>query len=170
MLTYSTVFNEKHELEVMAGNELRRNYNTSIATKGFGFDPKTLTTIQIVFPNEKMANEAAYRTYRKTQNENAFASFYATASYTYDRKYTFFGSVRYDGSDLFGVDPKYKYLPLWSASGSWLVSEEEFLKDNSTISNLRLRASYGLQGNIDKGTSPFVVGEYNNLDHFTGKF
>ncbi len=162
MLTYSTVFNEKHELEVMAGNELRRNYNTSIATKGFGFDPKTLTTIAIPFPDEKTANEAAYKAYRKTQNENAFASFYATASYTYDRKYTFFGSVRYDGSDLFGVDPKYKYLPLWSASGSWLVSEEEFLKDKSTISNLRLRASYGLQGNIDKGTSPFVVGVYNN--------
>jgi TonB-linked SusC/RagA family outer membrane protein len=162
MLSYSTVFNEKHELEVMAGNELRRNYNTSIATKGFGFDPQTLTTIGIVFPDDKTANEAAYKAYRKTQNENAFASFYATASYTYDRKYTFFGSVRYDGSDLFGVDPKYKYLPLWSASGSWLVSEEEFLKDKSTISNLRLRASYGLQGNIDKGTSPFVVGVYNN--------
>jgi TonB-linked SusC/RagA family outer membrane protein len=162
MLTYSTVFNEKHELEVMAGNELRRNYNTSIATKGFGFDPKTLTTIQIIFPDSRKANEPAYKAYRKMQNENAFASFYATASYTYDRKYTFFGSVRYDGSDLFGVDPKYKYLPLWSASGSWLVSEEEFLKDNSTVSNLRLRASYGLQGNIDKGTSPFVVGTYNN--------
>ena len=162
MLTYSTVFNEKHELEVMAGNELRRNYNTSIATKGFGFNPKTLTTIQIVFPEGKKANDPAYKTYTKNQNENAFASFYATASYTYDRKYTFFGSVRYDGSDLFGVDPKYKYLPLWSASGSWLVSEEEFLKDNSTVSNLRVRASYGLQGNIDKGTSPFVVGGYNN--------
>lgn len=169
MLNYSTVFNEKHELDIMVGNELRRNYNTTIATKGFGYDPKTLTTTQIIFPNQSVADEASYKTYRKNKNENAYASFYATAAYTFDRKYTLFGSVRYDGSDLFGVDPKYKYLPLWAASGSWLVSEEDFLKDNSVISNLRFRASYGLQGNIDKGTSPYVVGEHNNATILPGQ-
>ncbi|OMQ13105.1 SusC/RagA family TonB-linked outer membrane protein [[Flexibacter] sp. ATCC 35103] len=158
MVNYNTTLGGKHEIEVMVGNELRRNNSTSIATKGFGFDPKTLTTTQIIFPNANTAASANWRTYLKSENENAFASFFATASYTYDRKYTFFGSVRYDGSDLFGVDPKYKYLPLWAASGSWLVSEEDFLKDSSVISNLRLRASYGLQGNIDKNTSPYVVG------------
>jgi TonB-linked SusC/RagA family outer membrane protein len=158
MVNYTKTLGEKHEIEAMAGNELRRNYNTSVATKGFGFDEKTLTTQQIVFPNSSFAKESDWKTYAKTQNENAFASFFATASYTYDRKYSVFGSVRYDGSDLFGVDPKYKYLPLWSTSASWAVSEENFLKDNLTLSNLRLRASYGLQGNIDKNTSPYVVG------------
>lgn len=169
MLNYTTVFNEKHELDIMVGNELRRSYNTTIATKGFGFDPKTLTTTQIIFPNGDTAKDPDYTTYKKTQNENAYASFYATAAYTFDRKYTLFGSVRYDGSDLFGVDPKYKYLPLWATSGSWLVSEEEFLKDNTIISNLRLRASYGLQGNIDKGTSPFVVGKHENATILPGQ-
>ncbi len=158
-LNYSNNFADKHEIEVMAGNELRRNYQTIIETKGFGFDENTLTTQQIVFPNADMANNPEYRTYRKSQTENAFASFFATASYTYNKKYTIFGSARYDGSDLFGVDPKYKYLPLWSASGAWLVSQENFLRDSNVVSNLRLRASYGLQGNIDKNTSPFVVGE-----------
>jgi TonB-linked SusC/RagA family outer membrane protein len=158
MVNYSTTLGGKHELEFMVGNELRKNKSTSIATKGFGFDPKTLTTAQIVFPTASYAADSNYRTYLKTENENAFASFFATASYTYDRKYTFFGSVRYDGSDLFGADPKYKYLPLWAVSGSWAVSEENFLKDSDVISNLRLRASYGLQGNIDKNTSPYVVG------------
>jgi outer membrane cobalamin receptor len=46
--------------------------------------------------------------------ENAYASMFATASYTYDQKYTFFGSVRYDGTNLFGVNKKYKYLPIWA--------------------------------------------------------
>lgn len=169
ILNYSKVFKEKHELDIMAGSELRRNYSTTIATKGFGFDPKTLTTTQIVFPNQNLADEANYKTYKKNENENAFASFYATAAYTYNKKYTAFASVRYDGSDLFGVDPKYKYLPLWSASASWLVSEEEFLKDNATLSNLRLRGSYGLQGNIDKGTSPYVVGEYSSATLLPGQ-
>jgi len=158
MVNYSKTLGEKHEIEAMVGNELRRTYNTNIATKGFGFDENTLTTQQIIFPNSDFANNPEYRTYLKSQSENAFASFYATGSYTYNRKYSFFGSIRYDGSDLFGVDPKYKYLPLWSVSGSWLVSQEKFLQDSKVISNLRLRASYGLQGNIDKGTSPYVMG------------
>jgi TonB-linked SusC/RagA family outer membrane protein len=169
MLNYSAVFNQKHEVEVMAGSELRRNYNTSIATKGFGYNPQTLTTQQIIFPNANDATTSIYKTYQKTENENAFASFFATASYTYNRKYTAFGSVRYDGSDLFGVDPKYKYLPLWALSGSWLVSEENFLKENPYISALRLRASYGLQGNIDKNTSPYVVGAYGNTTLLPGQ-
>ncbi|GAA3777497.1 SusC/RagA family TonB-linked outer membrane protein [Flavobacterium ginsengiterrae] len=161
MVNYTKTLGEKHEIEAMVGNELRRNYATSIATKGFGYNEKNLTTQPILFPNASSAVEKIWTPYAKTQNENAFASFFATASYTYDRKYSIFGSVRYDGSDLFGVDPKYKYLPLYSTSASWAVSEENFLKDNLTLSNLRLRASYGLQGNIDKGTSPYVVGENN---------
>ncbi|WP_281232585.1 SusC/RagA family TonB-linked outer membrane protein [Flavobacterium gelatinilyticum] len=162
MVNYSKSLGEKHEIEAMVGNELRRNYVTTISTKGFGFDDKNLTTQQIIFPNSSFAREKDWIQYTKAQKENAFASFFATASYTYDRKYSVFGSVRYDGSDLFGVDPKYKYLPLWSTSASWAVSEENFLKDNLTLSNLRLRASYGLQGNIDKGTSPYVIGQYNS--------
>ncbi|KAF2517001.1 SusC/RagA family TonB-linked outer membrane protein [Flavobacterium foetidum] len=162
MVNYSKSLGEKHEIEAMVGNELRRNYTTTVSTKGFGFDEKNLTTQQIIFPNSSFARERDWIQYAKAKNENAFASFFATASYTYDRKYSIFGSVRYDGSDLFGVDPKYKYLPLWSSSASWAVSEENFLKDNQTISNLRLRASYGLQGNIDKGTSPYVIGQYNS--------
>ncbi|MCV2483424.1 SusC/RagA family TonB-linked outer membrane protein [Flavobacterium sp. SH_e] len=169
MVNYSKTFGEKHEVEAMVGNELRRNYTTTVATKGFGFDKNTLTTKPIMFPNSSFANDAIYRTYQKSENENAFASFFATASYTYNRKYSVFGSVRYDGSDLFGVDPKYKYLPLWSTSASWAVSEEDFLKDNLTLSNLRLRASYGLQGNIDKNTSPFVMGRYSNTTILPGQ-
>jgi TonB-linked SusC/RagA family outer membrane protein len=160
MLNYSTTFAQKHELEVMVGSELRRNNSTAVSTKAYGYDPKTLTSTSIIFPSADSAADINWRTYAKNENENAFASFFATASYTYDRKYTFFGSVRYDGSDLFGADPKYKYLPLWAASGSWLVSQENFLKDSNVISNLRLRASYGLQGNIDKNTSPYVVGQF----------
>ncbi|WP_264554080.1 SusC/RagA family TonB-linked outer membrane protein [Flavobacterium sp. N2038] len=158
MINYSKVLGEKHEIEAMAGNEIRRNYTTIVSTKGFGYDEKTLTTQPIIFPNSTFAKDSDYKMYSKTENENAYASFFATAAYTYNRKYSFFGSVRYDGSDLFGVDPKYKYLPLWSVSGSWLVSQEKFLQDSKVISNLRLRASYGLQGNIDKNTSPYVVG------------
>lgn len=165
---YKTVINEKHEIEALVGSELRRNKTESIFTKGFGFNEQTLTNQNIIFPTTDFANNAKYRAYQKQFLENAFASFYGTLSYTYDRKYTVYGSIRYDGSDLFGVDPKYKYLPIYSVSGAWNAKEEKFIKDISWISNLRVRTSYGLQGNIDKNTSPFIIGVYGNTGVLPG--
>jgi len=168
MLEYSKVLAEKHEIEALAGTELRRNNKDDIMTKGFGFDERTLTNQNIVFPNADFATDSRYRSYQKAETENAFASFFATLSYTYDRRYTAYGSIRYDGSDLFGVDPKYRYLPIYSVSGAWNAKEEAFLKDVSWLSALRLRSSYGLQGNIDKNTSPFIVGAYDRTSILPG--
>nr|WP_317042574.1 TonB-dependent receptor [Myroides sp. ZB35] len=160
--TYNAIFNDMHEVDVMAGMEIRKTDNTIIRSKGFGYDAHTLTTKPIIFPEGNVdATQKLYETYKKTRNENAYASFFATASYTFNRKYTVFGSVRADGSNLFGVDPKYRYVPLWAVSGSWDVTREKFMENLDFVSNLRLRASYGLQGNIDRTTSPFLIGDYS---------
>lgn len=161
LLEYKTVINNKHEIEANAGTELRRNNNEDLFTQGFGFNERTLTNQNILFPNSNEVNTGKYRSYQKAMVTNAFASIYGTLSYTYDRKYTAYGSIRYDGSDLFGVDPKYRYLPIYSVSGAWNINEEDFIKNIKAISGLRARASYGLQGNIDKNTSPFIIGNYS---------
>jgi len=163
---YNTAFNDIHELDVMLGTEFRRNKRTQIHTKGFGFNSNTLTTTPIT--DERALDESSFEAYRKTFIENAYASFFGTASYTFDKKYTLFSSLRYDGSNLFGVDPKYRYLPLWSVAGSWNVMKESFMDDFDGIKELKLRASYGVQGNIDKSTSPFVVGEYKSTTILPG--
>ncbi|SMC66489.1 SusC/RagA family TonB-linked outer membrane protein [Pedobacter nyackensis] len=168
ILEYKKVFAENHEVEALAGTELRRTYNEDVLTRGFGFNERTLTNQNIVFPNADFAKNPNFNSYQKGKQENAYASFYGTLSYTYDRKYTLYGSIRYDGSDLFGVDPKYRYLPIYSVSGAWNAKEEKFIKDINWISNLRLRSSYGIQGNIDKTTSPFVVGNYSNANILPG--
>ncbi|MBW3523671.1 SusC/RagA family TonB-linked outer membrane protein [Chryseobacterium sp. NKUCC03_KSP] len=161
--SYSTKINSVHEIDLMAGTELRKTEDNTTVTRAFGYDSVTRRSTAIVFPSSNFAAERKYETYREMPPiENAYASMFATASYTYDQKYTFFGSVRYDGTNLFGVNKKYKYLPIWAVSGSWLVSKENFMKDISAISNFRLRASYGLQGNIDRNTSPFFIGEYSD--------
>ena len=162
IMEYKTVIADKHEIEALAGSELRRTNKEAIDTRGFGYNEQTLTNENIIFPNASFAKDAKFRAYQKAKLENAYASFFGTLSYTYDRKYTLYGSIRYDGSDLFGVDPKYRYLPIYALSGAWNASEEKFIKDLSWISNLRVRTSYGLQGNIDKNTSPFVVGAYGS--------
>lgn len=170
-LFYSQRFQDRHDLDAMAGIELRRNNTTGIHSKGFGYDERTLTTKPIVFPeglSASTANNARFAPYRKQIYENAFVSFFSTLSYTYDNRYTLFASLRYDGSNLFGVDPKYKYLPLWSFSGAWNVNREQWMQGLTWLSNLKLRASYGIQGNVDKNTSPFVKGEWSTTSFFNG--
>lgn len=163
-------FAQRHDVDMMVGMEMRKNNYTEIHTKGFGFDPNSMTTKPVVFPEGFSGiHSSQLNPYSKRFIENAFLSYFATASYTLDDKYTLFGSLRYDGSDLFGVDPKYRYLPLWSISGAWNASREEFLEDVDWLSNLKLRASYGLQGNIDKETSPFVKGTWNTTGFFPGQ-
>ncbi|KFF17811.1 SusC/RagA family TonB-linked outer membrane protein [Chryseobacterium sp. JM1] len=166
---YSTKINSKHEIDLMAGSEIRRTNDNTTLTRAFGYNSMTRTGTPIVFPSSNFAGDKKYETYREMAPvENAYASMFATASYTFDQKYTFFGSVRYDGTNLFGVNKKYKYLPIWAVSGSWLVTKENFMKDLTAISNLRLRASYGLQGNIDRNTSPFFIGEYKETTILPG--
>ncbi len=157
-INYNTSFNEKHELDLMIGTEFRKNKRTTIHTKGFGYNANTLTTIPIT--DQRAVGISSFETYRKTVLENAYASFFGTASYTFNKKYTLFTSLRYDGSNLFGVDPKYRYLPIWSVAGSWNVMKEKFMYNQETINELKLRTSFGIQGNIDKTTSPFVIGAY----------
>ena len=101
-------------------------------------------------------------------SENAYASFFATGSYTLMNRYTLGASVRFDGSDLYGVAKKYRFLPLYSFSGLWRASDEPWLRESTVINNLAFRASYGIQGNIDKNTSSFVMGNYNNASILPG--
>ncbi|MGJ1321811.1 SusC/RagA family TonB-linked outer membrane protein [Sphingobacterium faecium] len=158
---YNLTLNDKHDFEFMGGTELRRSKSVGIATKGFGYNPKTLTTQSILFPNATNIDNALYHQYAKVIGETSYASFYANASYTYNQKYNVYGSIRYDGSNMFGVDPKYRFLPIWSISGSWNASEEDFIKEQTWISNLKVRGSYGIQGNIDRNTYPFIIGNYS---------
>ena len=158
-----------HEINVLAGIEIKSDKTEAITSKAFGFNDKNLTTQPVIFRNESGALSSLYLPYKKSEYENAYASYFGTASYTYDNKYTVFGSVRYDGSNLFGVNPKYKYLPIWSVAGAWNVSNESFFDGaKDIVSNFKIRASYGFQGNIDKGTSPYVVGEYGTASIIPG--
>ncbi|MBD9179409.1 MAG: SusC/RagA family TonB-linked outer membrane protein [Odoribacter splanchnicus] len=166
---FNRTFASVHEVNVMTGVEMRGNKAKEIHTKGFGFDPKSLTTKPLEFPeNSTKWNEESFRQYRQSFDENRYLSYYMTASYMYDNRYTVFGSLRYDGSNLFGVDRKYKYLPLGSISAAWNINRESFMEEADWLSNLKLRASYGLQGNVDKNTSPMIVGEWNNTSILPG--
>lgn len=155
---YRDRFKDIHELEVMVGTELRKTWYETLFSAGYGFDRKTLTTKPVIFPDENYAK--IFPLHETTYKENAYVSFFSTASYSLLNRYTLGGSIRFDGSDLFGVDKKYRYLPLYSVSALWRLSQEPFMQQARWVDNLVFRASYGLQGNIDKNTSPFLLGKY----------
>jgi TonB-linked SusC/RagA family outer membrane protein len=73
------------------------------------------------------------------------ASFFGRVNYNFDEKYLFEAVLRRDGSSRFGANNKFGYFP--SVSGGWVMSREDFLKDNKVLSFLKLRAGYGVVGN-----------------------
>lgn len=72
-------------------------------------------------------------------------SFFARAILNFRDKYVFNASIRRDGSTRFGSENKYGYFP--QVSAAWTISKEDFLTDNATVNNLKLRASWGRTGN-----------------------
>ncbi|MFI2741650.1 TonB-dependent receptor [Zhouia sp. PK063] len=76
-----------------------------------------------------------------------FASFLGRVNYSLNNKYLFTASLRADGSSRFGPSHRFGYFP--SGAFAWKINEEDFLKNNSTVSELKLRASYGAIGNAN---------------------
>ena len=83
---------------------------------------------------------------RKTQLN--FLSFFANAAYTFDKKYVVSGSMRRDASNLFGLTTNDQWNPFWSAGLAWNLSNEKFYHVR-WLPNIKLRGSYGFNGNID---------------------
>ena len=166
MLEWDKRLNDIHDVELMGGTEIRHTETEVVTSTAYGYDNRTLTTQPVLFPTESIARR--YPLYEEGHTENAFVSWFATASYTLFYRYTLGGSIRFDGSDVFGVAKKYRYLPLYSFSGMWRAKEEQFLKDVKWIDGLSVRASYGLQGNIDKNTSPYLIGTFDKVSVLPG--
>ncbi len=79
------------------------------------------------------------------KEDKRIASFFGRANYNYKGKYILSATIRADGASQFGENNKWGTFP--SASAAWRLSEEDFMSDSNLISNLKLRASYGLTGN-----------------------
>lgn len=77
--------------------------------------------------------------------ENELQSYFGRLNYSFDNKYLLTASMRGDGSTRFGKNNKYGYFPSFALG--WNIANESFLKDSSTLNNLKLRASWGQTGN-----------------------
>lgn len=165
-LNFDRNFAGKHQVNVIAGAEMRAVALSSTRTHRFGYNDATMQYISV--NGKDLANikgtQSIYDdfSYNETQenayqyNEDRYISFYANAGYTFLNKYNFTASVRVDDSNLFGSDPKFRYLPMWSAGVNWNLKKENFLLKTSWINKLNLRVTYGINGNVVRKIGPFL--------------
>ncbi|MGL5272814.1 MAG: TonB-dependent receptor domain-containing protein, partial [Phocaeicola sp.] len=100
--------------------------------------------------------------------QHRYVSAYFNAGYIYDSRYSLNASVRMEQADLFGTDPKYRYRPLWSIGSSWNITNESFMKEYSWVNMLKFRMTYGITGNVDQSSSPYLLGGYLNSPYSGG--
>lgn len=97
-------------------------------------------------------------------DEWTLLSYFSKFNYVFNDKYLLSATLRYDGSSKFGVNNRFGFFP--AISGGWRLSEEPFLKDSRIIYDLKLRASWGMNGNSNIPTNALV--NYYNASYHAG--
>lgn len=147
ILTYTNTWG-KHRLTA-TGVYSWQNYiyeDLSIDGKGFANDETGAWDI----------SQASRETvdYGSDKYQNSLVSWTGRVSYAYNDRYLLTATARYDGSSRFGANNKWGFFP--SVGLAWRASQEAFLIDNKYITNLKLRASFGVTGNQE-------IGNYKSL-------
>jgi TonB-linked SusC/RagA family outer membrane protein len=138
--TYDKVI-DAHTFRILAGQEAILNNAWEMYETSTGLNPK--------IPYHVAGNSTNDLEY--AVEESSLLSLFGIVDYNYDGKYYFQGSLRYDGSSKFGANRKYGLF--YSVGGSWNVNKESFLSQVNAIDLLKLRASYGVNGN--EGILPY---------------
>lgn len=157
-ITYNDVFADDHYLNVMVGQE-------AYALKYWWL----MGSSQQVDADYKYHSSVASKEYSSVSDglSNAtMVSFFAMADYNYASKYYLQLALRTDGSSKFGADNRWGTF--WAIGASWNMHNENFLKDVSWLNQLKLRYSYGVNGNDDIGFYQhyglYGVGSYNGVN------
>ncbi|WP_183558558.1 TonB-dependent receptor [Mucilaginibacter sp. SP1R1] len=139
---YSKQFG-KHNLSAIAGYEQQYNQASNLDASRLNYPTNTLTDLN--------GGPASGSTNDGYTTSWAIKSFYSRLNYDYNDKYLFSATFRRDGTSRFL--PGHQWGSFYSFSGGWRISQENFIKDVTWISDLKLRGSWGVVGNQNIGTS-----------------
>jgi TonB-linked SusC/RagA family outer membrane protein len=134
--SYSKAFGENHTLNALLVAEYQRDRESDIFTEVTGFPSNSI---------RELAAGATKVISTSTSTGNALFGALAKVDYAYKGRYLLTASVRRDQSSRFGADNQVGYFP--AGSIGWRVLDEPFLKDQTVVSELKLRGSYGETGN-----------------------
>jgi TonB-linked SusC/RagA family outer membrane protein len=153
-----------HSLSALSGVDIRESQNDYNLSRKYGYDPTTLAYANNINYGTSFALRPSGT---NTISENGRIggllirnySYYANASYVLLNKYVLTGSGRIDAANLFGMKANLKAKPNWSIGISWDISKEKFFTDES-ISSLKLRLTYGYNGNVDNNATSLPIISY----------
>lgn len=155
---------QRHKVSAIGGFEVKELHTISTPTRFYGYNDETAVSkpVDLVtrFPTNPQGTLASLPPPGTiTDITDRFLSYYANGSYTYNDKYVFSASGRFDNTNYFGVKSNNRLLPLWSTGVKWNVSREGFFKSN-LFDQLALRATYGVNGNINKDLTAYTTVQY----------
>ncbi|GEO02865.1 SusC/RagA family TonB-linked outer membrane protein [Adhaeribacter aerolatus] len=139
-LTYNKTFNEIHSFTGLLGISWQETntFNVDATVRNFATDYFLYNNLGAGSTSPAVGSGAS---------RTAYNSYFGRINYGLMDKYLVTFTGRADGSSRFGENHKFAFFP--SAALAWRVSEESFLKGNNTLTNLKLRSSYGLTGNSE---------------------
>ncbi|MGL4852679.1 MAG: SusC/RagA family TonB-linked outer membrane protein [Phocaeicola sp.] len=126
----------KHSVNGLAGYEIEERIVSFLGASANNYATDKLPEL----------SNGQSRSTSSSVNEAAIMSMLANINYDYDNKYYLSASFRRDGSSRLAKDNR--WANFWSVSGAWRVTGEGFLQDNDLFTDLKLRASYGTNGNL----------------------
>ena len=97
------------------------------------------------------------------KEEWKLASAFARINYNYDQRYFLNASIRAEGSSKFGANNRWGYFP--AVSASWLITNEDFMRGQEVVDDLKLRAGYGVTGNMPGDCYPWIGRMSKNEDY-----
>lgn len=172
-LTYDHNWNNKHQLNALAGIEVRDFETENRGYTLYGYNPTLQTSALIDYKDFFPQYTNAASTIQIPANIanlktiSHYLSYFANAAYVYDSRYTFSASARKDESNIFGVNSNQKGVPLWSIGGAWNISDEKFYKV-AALPYLRLRITDGYNGNVNTSLSAYTTANYGSITNIYG--
>lgn len=157
-VNWNPSISDQHLFTFMFGTELRFVDRENKGYKDFGhfFDGGNISKPS-KYLGEYMAMQGASNIDGPHYDYDRFVAFFLNYGYSFRGKYTFNGTVRYDGSNRLGHSRSARWLPTWNLSGKWAVKEESFLEDAEWLSTLNLRLTYGLTASMGIASNSSMV-------------
>lgn len=143
-IQYNNLFNEKHNFTSLFGQELKSTDRTYAESTGYGYQ---WDRGGIPFLDHRLMRQiidAGFPYYGMGRGYDRYVAFFLNLGYSYDDRFVFNTTGRYDGSNQMGKARSARWLPTWNVSGAWHVHNEKFMQKQDVISTLTMRATYGL--------------------------
>ncbi|MGE6353950.1 SusC/RagA family TonB-linked outer membrane protein [Flavobacterium sp. NPDC079362] len=136
LLTYNKIFG-KHNVTAMLGEEMQEQHWENLYGYRSGYITNGATDLNAGDPTTARNSNGSIT--------RSLSSYFGRMFYSFDDKYLLTATLRRDGSSQFAKENRWDWFP--SAALAWKVSNENFLKNNQTINNLKLRLGWGMVGN-----------------------